>query len=265
MSRSAFLLSFSLLSFVAEAAPWIREPGKSYLRAGATRFVADAPELTAPYLRSFETITASLWAEVGLPWDLEVAAELPYVVATNTFRPGGAYSNRTLGDARFQLARALVKSIPLSAVLETKVSLYEARHSELIQTYPDVGDGNVDLTPKLSIGHSFWPTPAWLTAELGYRLRLDKYADGVFGAFNAGGWVWRDRLALGVYVNGIKNVDQSPSLWETREWLYLSGYLIAAAEPWLKGVKLTLAAGFIPIARFCATGSDVTLSVSYEN
>jgi len=228
----------------------------------------------------YQSYTTNLYTEIGLPWRMTFIMNLPYVVATNTAQSGAHYQNHTFGDSQWELDVSLLDRIPLSLGVQVKVPLYQTVYNQSdggvvrvddlpwpATNFPDVGDGNVDLTSKVLFGHSFYPAPAWLTSELGYRVRFDGYADGIYANFNVGGYVWPDHLILGLYTDGIINVqkDPDPSVQASREYLYVQGSMTITAAPWQPQLGLTLSGGYIPVARNSSRGWDLGLSLSYSH
>ncbi len=269
--------ALALTAAPAAAGPWVRDPGHAYVKLGASRFTADEGfNQGVSTGLAYEGITSSLYAEVGLPARLQLVAELPFVLGVNRSEAGVNYHNRTLGDSRLQLDWGAWEGLPLTLSLDAKLPLYtplarqgaDAQLADFPQSatrFPDPGDGNIDLTPKVQYGHSFHPLPAWATAELGYRARLGGFTDGLWAAAGAGWFVWPEHVALGVYGNAVINLgqDDDPMVQATREFVYLQGYLLLTAAPWVKDLGLTLSAGVLPWARNAAAGRDLGLGISY--
>jgi hypothetical protein len=273
---------FSLFLFAssASAGPWDREFGSMYMQAGVT-YYASSESFTQGISTglSYEALTTNIYAEIGLPARMTFMLDLPYIVATNTAPSGVRYSNNTFGDGRFELDVSLLDRIALSLGLQVKVPLYDSVADSdsggvidvdgrpwPATNFPDVGDDNVDLTPKLLYGYSFYPFPAWITTELGYRIRLDGFADGIYASLNAGMYVWRESLIVGLYSDGVVNVqkDADPTVQATREYLYLKGYLTITAAPWQPALGLTFSGGVIPVARNSSRGWDLGVSLAYS-
>lgn len=273
----AFALAFGALASTAQAGPWVRDPGHAYLKLGAARFTADEG-----FNQGLSTGLAyvgdsfNLYAEVGLPGRLQLVGDLPFVAGVNASPEGVNYHNRSFGDARLQLDWGALEGTPLTLSLEAKLPLYTplgqqgpgdpvAGFPRSATRFPDPGDGNVDLTPKVQLGWSFHPIPAWATAELGYRARLDGFSDGLWAAASAGWFVWPDHIALGLYGNAVVNFteDANPALRATREFVYVQGYALVTAAPLDPNLALTLSAGVLPWARSSAAGRDVGLGISY--
>jgi hypothetical protein len=265
-----------LWSVSAAAGPWVKKPAEAYLKLGVASFTAEESfNQGVSTGLAYTGVTGNLYAEVGLPSDLQLVVDLPYVMATNQSPQGVNYIQRTFGDARVELDYALLPELPLTFGLETKIPLYTPvamRQDSQIQAwdqsrnnFPDPGDGNIDITPKLMTGYSFYPVPAWITAELGYRLRLGGFVDGVFAAASGGVFVWPEHLALGVYANTVVNLGEDEDLTRraTREFVYVQGYALLTAAPLAPELSLTAGVGQIVYAKNSAAGQDLSLGVSY--
>lgn len=269
-----------LVPRVAGAGPWPRDFGSAYLKLGATHFSADTDQnADGASGFTYEAETYNLYAEIGLPYRLAVVADLPFVAGTHSAPTGYDFNNQTLGDGRFELSYGVLDGVPFAVAIETKVPFYDRVDEQAsdgllavdgsqwpVSAFPNPGDGNVDVTAKLQIGHSFYPRPAWLTAEIGYRLRLDGYADGVYSAANFGAFLWPDRLALGVYGSSVFNLESAVSAEGkvSREYVYVQSYLILTAAPWIPDVSVVLSIGTVAWAQHAATGTDMGIALAWD-
>ncbi len=264
----------------AAAGPWVKDLGHGYVSFGASYFAAEESFLQGVVTDlGFESFAYRLYAEVGLPWRLQLVMDLPYVVATNISSSGVEYNNQTLGDGRFELDVSLLDSIPLAFGVEVKVPLYESvtdRGNEGLvsvdgqlwpnEVFPDVGDDNVDVLSKVMIGYSLPMWPAWISAEVGYRVRLARYADGLHAAINLGAFVWPEHIALSLYTSGTLNVqeDPNPDVRASKEFLYMQGSVLITAAPWQPNRGLTFGVGGLLVTENTGAGRDYTVSLSYS-
>lgn len=264
----------TLAASAALAGPWVKEPGQSYVKTGLTFFEAEEGfNQGISTGLAYTGITYNIYGEVGLPGDLQLVADVPFVLATNTSAAGVNYHNRTLGDARFELDYALLKDVPLTLGVEAKIPLYTPLadgnatddYPRSAAKFPDAGDGNIDVTPKLLFGYSFHPVPAWATAEVGYKARLDGFADGLHWATGGGIFAVEGILAFGVYASGVINVqeDDDPSKLQTKEFTYGQFYVLAQGLPVDPDLGLTLSVGRILHARNSSLGTDFGVGLSH--
>ena len=260
---------------VSHAGPWVKQPGEAYVKAGATWFEAeDGFNQGVSTGLAYTGVTYNLYGEVGLPGDLQLVADIPLVLATNQSVAGVNYNNRTLGDARLEVDYALLPELPLTLGLEAKIPLYTTLanggsniedYPQSAEKFPDAGDGNFDLTPKLLFGYSFHPVPAWATAELWYRARLGGFADGLHWAVGGGIFAVPDVLAFGVYASGVLNLqdDEEGSSVQTKEYGYGQVYVLFKGLPVDPDLGLTVSIGRIAYARHASVGTDVSAGVSH--
>lgn len=270
-----------LVAGPARAGAWIREPGHFFLKLGSSHNALYDPE-HKPLGLEQSAMTFALSGEVGLPARLNLAFDLPYVVATNSFLGEGRYRNHSLGDARVQLERGLFSSLLLTLALEAKIPMYQtlsARETTgLVQVgdrfyaaamFPEVGNGAFELSPKLLYGASFQPRPAWFTAELAANFRFDGLSHGLWAAVGAGAWVWPYHVAVALYAR--VNVffpappdAKRPKGQDAEAALYTSGTLILSGSPWLPWLKLFASVGGIPVASKARGAFDVGFGIAAE-
>jgi hypothetical protein len=272
-ATTALLLAFGLLGSPVEAGPWVKAPGEAYIKTGATFFASeDSFNQGLDTGLSYTGETYNVYAEVGLPGGFQAIVNLPLVMATNTSRSGVQYHNNTLGDLTLELDYAVLPDLPLAVGVETRLPLFTpvseqngSGFEQSINSFPDPGDSNVDVTAKVLTGYSFHPIPAWATAELGYRARFGGFADGVYAALSTGIFVWPDHIALGLYASGVLNLqeDPDPAARLTKQFLYVQGYALITVAPVLPDMAISLSAGTIALADNTSAGNDFGVGVSY--
>jgi hypothetical protein len=286
--RGAELLLFACgvaLALDAHAGAWVREPGHAFAKLGFN-YSSSQDQLSSVTSLKRDVATYSLFAEVGLPYRMDVLIYLPYVVATNDYRYEARYVNHTFGDAHVQLDRALTTLAALSIALDLKVPLYRslssAESSGLVElnhqlyatsNFTDVGNGVVELTPKLLYGRGFttiYSRPGWVTAELGFRARFGGLGHGVYLSAGAGTWVWPEHLALMLFSSGLVDfaTPRSVTLPDGRPplaSLYFSGGFIATLAPFAPWLRVLASVGALAISSDGRTGfdADVGLAVEY--
>jgi hypothetical protein len=274
--RAAVVLLILSVGATAEAAPWIRSPGHSWVSLRTGTFAAEIPGTDALLRSGSEIFSAAVTAEVGLPKRFELGVDLPYSIATNHFG-GERFVNRAFGDMRLYLNYGLPFETPVAVGFETKLPLYrrvvDQAQGELIEVdgqlrtvaqFPDVGDGNVDLVPSIAIGHSFYPRPAWATAKLSYRHRLGPWVDGVEAALSAGLWAYENWIGFGVYTAGLLNLGRDENVLNirSREFFQISGYALLGTP--VQGLLVKIWAGTVPWARQSESGGDFGVALSFE-
>ncbi len=265
----------------ASAGAWIREPGHFFAKVGANFSSAYDP-VNEPVGLEQQVMAFSLFAEVGLPYRMDLVVDVPYVVATNGFRSEARYDNHSFGDAHIQLDRGLFSRLQLTAALDLKVPMYRTLSATattgLVEinhkiypssSFPEVGNGTVELTPKLLYGKSFNPRPLWFTAELGARLRFGGLAQGLYASAGSGAWVWPEHLALALYGSVAYNFSSRasalrPSGEDAQYAVYFGGSVIVSGAPWLPWLKIFGSAGTLLLESKSKTGTDFGVGVAVE-
>ncbi len=261
----------------ASAGPWIKAPGEAFVKGGLTHYSAeDSFNQGRDTGMAYTGQTFNVYGEVGLVEGLQAVVDLPVVMGVNTSAAGVRYTNQSLGDLRLELDGALLPELPLAIGVETKIPLYTpigrqgpgdpaADFPRSRINFPDPGDGNVDMTLKLLTGLSLHPTPAWVTAELGYRARFGGFVDGLTASLGAGWFVWPEHVALGLYGNALVNLgqDADPALRSTKQFTYVQAFVLITAAPLADDLSLTLSAGAVVQADNTSRGTDLGLGVSY--
>lgn len=264
----------------ASAGPWVHELGHGYIKAGVTAFSAEESFNRGVAVGTdFNSVTTNVYGEIGLGNGIQLILDVPYIVATNTASTDIAYRHNTLGDGRFQLDYALIPGLPLALGFEVKVPMYrsvsERDDGGVIDVdgetwpstlFPEVGDDNIDLTPKVMIGYGLRQWPAWMSLELGYKVRLSGFSDGISAAASVGAFVWPEHIALNLYASGLFNLqdDINPELKASKEFVYVQGSVLITAAPWQPDLGLSLFAGGIPWAQNSSQGMDFGAGISYS-
>lgn len=255
---------------LAWAGPWIRDPGASYVKLGASSFVGVEPGSTGmmEMPTQYADLTASAYGELGLPLGLEVAAYLPYVVAQAD--DGAArFVSYGGGDAELGLGKRLLASpVAISLATVVKVPLYTDRGDFRVATYGGYasrfstpGDGQVDVDARLGVGGSFraGATPGWVQGSLGYRHRTGVFVDGVPWLVQAGLSPARAGRPLGfagVEASGLANVEADP---RSRAWTRLGAFVAVNLG---RGLALEAWGGAIPWAYASRAGGGGGLGLS---
>lgn len=287
-TRAACMLAALLTTMTwaaeAQAGPWVKDPGQLYAKAGGSAFESDLVfdvdgELVDPGF-TFSNRSINLYAEAGILPRVGLTLNLPVHFSTNELSERVRVRNQGAGDLDVGLQAQIKESgaCPVSAHLIGRAPLYSGIVSDgstpgtsgiapsdddpnglALRYAPALGDGSVDVTGLVSVGCSLYPLPAWVTVEAGPQLRFRGFGDGVRWAADAGAFVWPERLALTVRVEGQQRL-QTDNPRPTKNFIALGG-----------GVILNLAAGFaleangsyIPTGAFVARGWNVGAGVSF--
>ncbi len=217
-----FIAAIFTLVPLVQAGPWVKDAGQFYTRVGydysraSTAFDTEgqrAPMNDERFLSHmggvfekgvYSSHTGSIYAEVGLPWHMEVFGSLPFSHAANrwSFAQGEAedivQSNRGFGDAVGGLRiGGMWKALAGSLGVSVRLPLYDNHPEKLNQEagnadfYDDkvpLGQGtiDVDLTAAGGAGWSLQSVTGWAILEQGLRLRNRDYATAFVGLAQAG-------------------------------------------------------------------------------
>lgn len=271
----SILCAMVLTSADALAGAWVKSPGEGYVKVSGSTFSSDrvvdvnGVQGTTPWTYSNQSITTSF--DIGIAPRLGLNLSVPFQVSANTYE-SIRYERSGLGDLGLGLSVAVRQArCPISVELGGSIPLYDgiiASDAEVGATggtdpsqryLPMLGDGAMEFTPGISMGCSFYPIPAWVTARFSYQLRSDGFGDGIKSNFGVGGYIWPKRVALIAGLDVVQRLSQSA---ERPTKSYLSGFA---------GVLVAIGAGFsaeataslIPGGAFVSTGTTYSLGISY--
>lgn len=292
--RAPCLLLALMTATPAWAGPWVRDPGHFYMKGAFQRFfssefVNQDNQVVALEDSRFEGDLLSFYGEVGLPLQgLQFIAFVPYAASRNLYtEPELTFVNRWVGDTEFTLEYGRTfGGVPVSLALTTKVPWYDNSATDtfgaLAESFPILGDGQVDLTAWLAVGGgwSFGAQGFWAFAEVGYRHRTEWFPfdsdppdwDFVDGFVYHGQLGWSPSAggrALGwwfVDVMGIQNLVLDEV---TKQYTQLSTGLAprlyarpADRQGGIEAVNLELGFAWLPLARSSGRGWSVNGGVS---
>jgi len=276
MNKVRALLTAALVFFAlgeVQAGPWVRDAGDGYVKLGGASFVGDqyyragvATELDS------RAESLSLYGEVGLGDGWQLVIYLPYQIATNETPGGVSYVNHTLGDARVQVDKRLTDAFPLSLSLELKAPLYQVVAEQELSgsqeawrtNFPDVGDGNVDLTLKLQAGASLDAIAGWASMAVGYTKRTGTYIDSLYFSAQLGSWIWPKHVNISVYTQGnlTMGTDAFPELLASRESVSVEGTVSVMGLPASPDLCVMFSLGQVVYARYGAKGRILSMALA---
>jgi hypothetical protein len=182
---------------LAIAGPWTRSHGDAYVKAGAdyyytTKYVLPAESGLAATgdfgTDSFFGHQYSVYGEAGISdaWPIQLAVRAPLTVSVVDFAASdtvnvisGTATSTRMGDLELMPQVALSKKHPIAFGLGVKLPLYNVDNVCAGSVYRDFcgrpGDGQLDVTPWLLAGGSFFKGKAWAEGQVGYRWRSEAY------------------------------------------------------------------------------------------
>lgn len=261
------------LSTTAMAGPWVRDPGAGYAKLGWRGFQSDNGMVSGESTGlKYTSHTVGLYSEIGIPGQLQLTVDLPFVSATHASPDGVKFHHRWTGDLRVQLDRRLTKAFPLSLGLEVRLPTYgtpadrgraagldDELFESFVLSFPELGDPNVDLTLKLAWGASI--PRGWVKAEIGPRLRIGPYADGVMFASGVGVWIVPERLGAELYASANVNLFAGADNLANREILFTQIAVFGNPSPTLP-LSISATFGVLPVAVDSSQGGQVGLALS---
>ena len=202
----------------AYAGPWTRSRGEHYVKLSELYFASDTyVDATGARVQGtdYRAWTTAAYLELGLGERFHLQAFVPWALTRNAFDELDArYANVGFGDALVGVQTTPVElGLPWALRAQARLPLYDVAAIEgpSAELFPALGDGQVDVTLWGSVGASFWPVPAFVLLELGWRRRTGwYYGEGSGRDFRDGaallaqaGYTWRERLLMAVNVNGV--------------------------------------------------------------
>ncbi|MYA76224.1 MAG: hypothetical protein F4132_08260 [Gemmatimonadetes bacterium] len=227
MSRIVFLTAM-LAGLVLQASTvfaggWTHAPGKGYFKLNEQIIRSDSyfePSGDRIDITDQNRYTTSLYGEYGLANRLTLVGYLPFYQRISEDRHGSEAKTGT-GDwelgARIGLltSRATVVSIQVMAGLPLGDSFSDQQEVGLF-----TGDGEFNQLFMLQVGHSLWPTPGYLKAEIGYNNRESDFSDEIRYAVEAGFMVG-ERFGVSGWVRGAKAIGTDGE-WTVYDQQYVS-------------------------------------------
>ena len=252
------------LSAVASARGWVKDPGAAYLKVSAGAFTAEASE-EGQGLRYVDR-SARLYAEVGVLEGLHVVTDTAFVAAANEdVDTDERFAHSGWGDLRLGLRwRLSAEPVALAAGLDVKTPLYEdvdqvaqGLAPQDVVSFPDLGDGGVDVSAGIGAGLSLHPLPMWVGAWAAYQRRGAGFGDTALLALDGGGVVG-GLVGLGVVVD-------AALAWIDDE--VTKSYVSVGAQTWLElGWPVTpeLYVATLPWVRNTEKGATALVGVSWK-
>jgi hypothetical protein len=280
--RPLLVLALFLTSIPCLAGAWTKPAGGGYGKLGSATFVSDhgyddRGERVSDDSFRMHAQTLFAYGELGLTDDIMLVGFAPYVLATNGHSSGVRFHTAGTGDLMggVQVTLLRYQNLVVSARAELKVPLYEGapslrgRQTAWVKGFPRsstffpaLGDGQVDVTGFLSAGASLPWVKAFLTADVGYRLRTGDITDAGVVIATGGFWALERRLLL--LVNSI-SVLTLPSDDERRVMVGKGFWAVGPAAMIFVTDRLALEVGCDLVTRGvnAAGGVQVLTGVSY--
>ncbi|KAA3654306.1 MAG: hypothetical protein DWQ10_17890 [Calditrichaeota bacterium] len=183
---------------VLQGGAWTQSKGHFYSKLtlinlnSTQRFAIDGN----PTRGEFDDLALYFYGEYGITDNWTITISNP--VSKNSVGTYGSFRGTTrsffAGDVEIGLKRSILKGpVVVSAVVGSKIPLFYETDAK-----PPLGTGKTDLDAKLLVGTSFYPIPAYMTGDIGYRHRSSQFEDEINYNFEAGYTLFKKYLVRGV-------------------------------------------------------------------
>ena len=214
-------------------------------------------------------VTSALYLELGLLDGLHLQVYLPHTAATNAVSANGnRYLSAGGGDAQLGLQARLPLPFPAAVRGVVKAPLYDvgAIKGRDAMFFPQRGDGQVDATATLSVGHAFGSLPLYAFGEIGHQWRTERYAGVGAEAAYGDGLVWTAQVGWTV-MPGVGLAVAASGVAPYREDDVTKGYTTVGPSLYIPlAARLALELGYDEIvqARNSARGRQASLGISFN-
>lgn len=264
-----------LIPQFAHAGPWMRDTGAGYAELSVGYFKSDGYFRASEQTQlNYSSYSLKLYSEVGLPGPFQAIVELPFVLATNTNDSDVAFRNNDFGDGKLSLEWSPWSDLTLVVGVDVTIPLYTpvakqqlvGEFSASQNFFPELGDGNYDLTTRVNYGLALNFIPGWISGSAGYRKRFGYYVDGVDLELQMGVWLFPKKVYLSLYSNALLNLtqDPEPNLLTSRETVSLEVQLGITADPIAENLHMVFKWGELLYTRYAAPGYWLSLSFAYS-
>ena len=272
------LLGIALTPLTADAGPWVKAPGETYIKTSGSYFASDevydvdGNKTDPSYQYSHKAL--GIYGELGILPRTALTFNTSFLAAQNKLNDRLRYKRSGPSDLDVGLQFEVLSSgCAASGSFTVRVPLYEegvntdttsgplTTGSTAENRYlPALGDGSVDLMPRAHVGCSLHPFPGWFTVMSGPRIRFGGFGEGLDYAASFGAFVWPDRLALTTRVGGTQRFS-SDNDSPTKSYVTVSGGTLVKIY---RGLSFEAGASYIPVGAFVAEGWTVTAGLSFD-
>jgi len=219
----ALLAGFILQACIVFAGGWTHPRGKGYFKLNEQVIKSDSyfePTGDRVDITDLSRYTTSLYGEFGLVERFTLVGYIPFYQRISEDRHGADTKTGT-GDWELGARIGLLTSGA------TVVSIQVMAGLPLGDSYTDqevglfTGDGEFNQLFSLQVGHSLWPEPGYLKAEIGFNNRESDYSNELRYALEAG-FMAGERVGLSAWIRGVKALGKSDGEWTRNDQQYVS-------------------------------------------
>ncbi len=218
----ALLAGMLLQAGTAFAGGWTQPRGKGYFKLNEQIIRSDSyfkPPGKKEIITAQSRYTTSLYGEFGLVDRLTLVGYMPFYQRISEDGPGADTKSGT-GDWELGARIGLLTSGPTVVSLQIMAGLPLGDSFSGQEVGLFTGDGEFNQLFSLQAGHSLWPTPGYLKAEIGYNNRESDFSDELRYALEAGFMV-DERIGVSAWVRGVKALGTGGE-WTMNDQQYVS-------------------------------------------
>lgn len=195
------------------AGPWTRKQGTGFVQLGFSTIgykkVYDDRSVKQPLPVDVRDNVLQLLGEYGFTDYLTVSATVPFkfLSADGTV---ASRSNSGVGDIDLGLKYNWlnVNGFVLTAEALFGLPVGSTTNMDGLR----LGDGEFNVTARVLAGKSFYPTPLYISADLGFNLRTNNFSHDVPFSFEAGYGFLDHRLYVILLFSGRESLSNKPTL-----------------------------------------------------
>jgi len=227
---SAILMTASLICYstLAHAGGWTQPKGKGYFKLSQQIVRAESLFAATGSKTEIPTVngnTTSLYGEFGLLDRVTLVGYMPFY-SSFSIDFEGLDSTSGVGDWDVGVRIGILTGGPTVVSLQALAGLPLGDSGSDIDLWS--GDGEFNQHLSLQVGHSLYPVPGYLKAEIGYNNRqgdddpIDDYSDELRYGLEAG-YTVAERLGISLWLRGIEVLGKADDEFRSRyEIEYLS-------------------------------------------
>ena len=226
MSKTAYITfliaGFFFQTCTAFAGGWTHPKGKGYFKLNEQLIRSDSyfqPSGEKVEITDQSRYTTSLYGEFGLVDRLTLVGYIPFYQRISEDRPGSDTKTGT-GDWELGARIGLLTNGPTVVSLQVMAGLPLGDSFSEQEVGLFTGDGEFNQLFSLQVGHSLWPTPGYLKAEIGFNNRESDFSGELRYALEAGFMVG-EWIGVSGWIRGVKALGTGDE-WTLNDQQYVS-------------------------------------------
>ncbi len=199
----------------AHAGPWPRKAGKGFVQLGFSTIgyskVYDDRSTKQSLPIDVRDNVLQVMGEVGVTDDLTVSFAVPLKFLS--FKGAASGSNSGIGDIDAGLKYCFFNrdGFVLSGEALFGLPVGSTKNADGLR----LGDGEFNTTVRVLAGKSFYPVPAYVSADFGFNFRTHTFSHDVPFSLEAGYGFAEGRLFVILLISGRESLSNQPTLSTT--------------------------------------------------